>query len=100
MSRQNQSLQQLDPDLPPPPPRADDHHGHHRVVERALDGVGRGQRLLLPLLQEGGQVALLSGGGAGRVDDVEGHVQQVGQQVHVGVGAAAARHVGEALVLK
>ena len=59
---------------------------------------------LLPLvhglLQEGVESGALPRRRAGRVEDVERHVQEVGHQVHVALGSAASCLARETLVLK
>ena len=51
------------------------------------------------LLQEGVERGALPRRGAGRVEDVERHVQEVGDKVHVALRSAASGLAGETSVL-
>ena len=98
MRQKQQPLKHLNPDAPPPLGRRHQHR-HDAPVERTVVRVARVQPLVHGLLQEGVERGALSRRRAGRVEDVERHVQEVRHQVHVALGTAASRLARETLVL-
>ena len=98
MSGQEQPLQNPEP-LLLPLVRGQDQHGQGGKVEGPVGSVAGVDPALPGLIQKGRQVLLLPAGRPRGVQDVQGHVQDVGHQIHVALRSAASRFFTEASIL-
>ena len=98
MSHQKQPLQKGHPHSFPFR-RRKNQQGHSRVVQRSVRNVAIFQPSLFGHFQKGRQILLFPGHGSSGVEHVQGHVDEIRDQVHVALGATTPGFAGEALIL-